>query len=116
MDPELDTMRRHWAAIEAAISRTPSSVWPGFLEQRAALMAADAWVRGLNPPTNPDLAMRFGLAVTLILLGVEDVLRLWPDDDDPDGAVPRRLGVLTGTLLGEMREDLEDHSETKPLS
>jgi hypothetical protein len=50
------------------------------------------------------------MAVVALLLAVEDVLRLFPDDpEDPPAAV--RLAELTAQLLPELRILLEDPGE-----
>jgi hypothetical protein len=97
-------MREHVEAIVRAVEATdPSAPLPGFLAQRAALSAADMWLRGLDPPPEPELAAQFGLTVVALLLAVEDVLRLWPDDPGDDPA-PWRFGQLTARLLPPLRD------------
>lgn len=100
-------MLNHLEAFGRAVTGTDlKAPWPGFLAQRATLAAADEWLRALDPPPDPVLATKFGMMVTALLLAVDDVLRLFPDDP-ADHPAPKRYGMLTGTLLPEMRSLLE---------
>ena len=101
-------MLDHLDAIGHAIAATdPNGPLPGFLAQRSALLAADAWLRGLDPQPDKRLAAQFGITVVALLLALEDVLRQFPEDP-PDHPAPRRLGELTGQLLPELRSLLEE--------
>lgn len=106
-DHNRQAMLGHLAAIEQAMALMARSPARSLLAQRATLLAADEWLRRLSPPADPELALKFGMFVTVLLLATEDVLRFWPEDPE-DNPAAERAGELAGRLLPEIRAILED--------